>query len=70
MFSRSSKILRTHPVVAARLAQGKLKLHAWVYKFETGEVFGYAPESGQFGRLTAQPRIRPAPTRRFETVDV
>jgi carbonic anhydrase len=40
--------LRTHPTVAAGLAQGKLKLHAWVYKIETGEVFAYDPERGQF----------------------
>src|SRR5262245_5943523 len=31
--------LRTHPVVAAGLAGGRLKLHGWVYKIETGQVF-------------------------------
>lgn len=31
--------LRTHPVVAARLAAGRLELHAWLYEIETGEVF-------------------------------
>src|SRR4051812_7245681 len=31
--------LRTHPAVAAGLARGDLKLHGWVYKIETGEVF-------------------------------
>jgi carbonic anhydrase len=40
--------LRTHPTVAAGLATGALKLHAWVYKMETGEVFSYDPESGQY----------------------
>jgi carbonic anhydrase len=40
--------LRTHPTVAARLARGKLKVHAWVYKIETGEVFAYDPQRGQF----------------------
>jgi carbonic anhydrase len=40
--------LRTHPAVAARLAAGDLKLHGWVYKIETGQVFSYDPESGQF----------------------
>lgn len=40
--------LRTHPCVAAGLNRGDLKLHGWVYKFETGRVFGYDPESGQF----------------------
>jgi carbonic anhydrase len=45
--------LRTHPAVAAALAAGELKLHAWVYKMETGEVFAYDPDSGQFVRLEA-----------------
>jgi carbonic anhydrase len=40
--------LRTHPSVAARLAQDRLKLHGWVYKIETGEVFAYDPAAGQF----------------------
>jgi carbonic anhydrase len=43
--------LRTHPCVAAALALGKVKLHAWVYKLETGEVFAYEPGHGQFLRL-------------------
>ena len=40
--------LRTHPVVAAALAAGELKLHAWVYKMETGEVYAYDSDVGQF----------------------
>lgn len=40
--------LRTHPVVAAGLASADLKLHAWVYKIETGQVFAYDPQRGQF----------------------
>lgn len=44
--------LRTHPAVASALSRGKLKLHAWVYKFETGQVFAYDAESGQFSPLT------------------
>jgi carbonic anhydrase len=43
--------LRTHPSVAAGLARGRLKLHGWVYKMETGEVFAYDPASGQFAPL-------------------
>lgn len=46
--------LRTHPVVASGLSQGKIKLHGWVYKIETGEVFGYDPEIYQFKQLTEQ----------------
>lgn len=45
--------LRTHPAVAAALAAGDLKLHAWVYKMETGEMFAYDPSTGQFSRMEA-----------------
>lgn len=54
--------LRTHPTVAAGLALGKLKLHAWVYKIETGEVFAYDPERGQFVSL-AEEYAAPLPPR-------
>ena len=50
--------LRTLPAVAAGLSRGELKLHGWVYKIETGQVFAYDPERGQFVQLTEQP---PAP---------
>ena len=40
--------LRTLPAVASRLVRGDLHLHGWVYKIETGEVFAYDRESGQF----------------------
>ncbi|MBA4062835.1 MAG: carbonate dehydratase [Isosphaera sp.] len=40
--------LRTLPAVASRLVKGDLKLHGWVYKIETGEVFAYDPQPGQF----------------------
>jgi len=40
--------LRTHPSVAAASGRGEVKLHGWVYKFETGEVFAYNLEGEQF----------------------
>ncbi len=40
--------LRTHPVVAAALGRDELKVHGWVYKFETGQVFSFDPRQGQF----------------------
>lgn len=40
--------LRTHPSVAAALGRGQLKLHGWVYKFETGQIFAYDPDSNEF----------------------
>jgi len=43
--------LKTHPAVAARLGRRQVSLHGWVYKIETGEVFAFDPEAGQFTRL-------------------
>ncbi len=54
--------LRTLPAVAARLVKGDLHVHGWVYKIETGEVFAYDPESGQFVPL-AEYKARAEPTR-------
>ncbi|HXG08504.1 MAG TPA: carbonic anhydrase [Gemmataceae bacterium] len=59
--------LRTHPCVAAGLAKGDLKLHAWVYKIETGQVFAYDPTECQFvpverglpGPVPPVPRLTP-----------
>jgi carbonic anhydrase len=56
--------LRTHPAVAAGLASGRLKLHGWVYKIETGQVFAYDPQAGQFLPLPEHvPAAIPAPVR-------
>jgi carbonic anhydrase len=52
--------LRTHPAVATALAAGELKIHAWVYKMETGEVFAFDPQTGQFARLEADAEPIPA----------
>jgi carbonic anhydrase len=43
--------LRAYTFVADRLAAGKLRMSGWVFKIETGEVFGYDPEQGQFAPL-------------------
>lgn len=44
--------LRTHPAVAKAMAGGMLHLHGWVYKIETGEVFAFDPERGQYVSVT------------------
>ncbi|MBZ0185059.1 MAG: carbonic anhydrase [Candidatus Obscuribacterales bacterium] len=49
--------LRTHPAVAARISRGELNLHGWTYKIETGEVFSYQLEEGQFLPLTGVPSV-------------
>ncbi|MBK8726497.1 MAG: carbonic anhydrase [Holophagaceae bacterium] len=46
--------LRSHPAVAAGMASGRLHLHGWVYKIETGEVFAYDAGAGQFRSLTGE----------------
>lgn len=62
--------LRTHPVVASGLALGKLKLHGWVYKIETGEVFGYDPEICQFQLLTEKRLLLSTPERKFMALEI
>jgi carbonic anhydrase len=47
--------LRTHPAVGGGVAGGGLALHGWVYKIETGQVFAYDPDSGQFTPLADGP---------------
>lgn len=56
--------LRTHPAVAAGMAKGDLKLHGWVYKIETGEVFAFDPQTGQFVPLADNPPL-PVPALRL-----
>ncbi|MFH8384612.1 carbonic anhydrase [Kitasatospora sp. NPDC018058] len=43
--------LRSYPFVARRLAVGRLRLHAWYYTVETGEVQAWTPASGVFRPL-------------------
>ncbi len=43
--------LRTHPSVAAAIGRGDLKLHGWVYKFESGEVLAFHPDESRFQPL-------------------
>jgi carbonic anhydrase len=52
--------LRSHPAVAAGVAAGRIHLHGWVYKIETGEVFAYDAEAGQFRSLTGEAAQSPA----------
>jgi carbonic anhydrase len=40
--------IQTHPSVAAAVGRGDLKLHGWVYQFETGEVSAYNPNDDVF----------------------
>jgi carbonic anhydrase len=54
--------LRTFPFVTERLARGTLRMSGWVFKIETGQVFGYDPALGQFVDLAA-PSVPPPPAK-------
>ncbi len=45
------KNLRTHPTVAARLKEGDLKLHGWIYHIGPGVVMAYEEESAAFAAV-------------------
>jgi carbonic anhydrase len=47
------KNLRTHPTVAARLRQGNLRLHGWVYHIGQGIVTAYDPDRNSFFPIRA-----------------
>ena len=49
--------LKTHPAVALRLSQGKLRLHAWIYTFETGEMLNYDASAGEWLPLEEAPDL-------------
>jgi carbonic anhydrase len=36
--------LRTYPVIHSKLYQGQLKIYAWIYHIEKGEVLAYDPD--------------------------
>ena len=44
--------LETHPSVAARLRNGKVQLHGWVYDIPSGEIDVVNPETGRWERLS------------------
>jgi carbonic anhydrase len=49
--------LRTHPAVAGALAARALRLHGWVYHFETGDVRAFDPVQGRFVPLSEKARL-------------
>lgn len=40
--------LRTHPSVLAAMSRGTLRLHAWVYEIESGNVMAFDDQAGQY----------------------
>jgi carbonic anhydrase len=47
--------LQTYPIVRSRQHACKLTLHAWVYEIESGEVYAYDANVGQFTILKGLP---------------
>ena len=60
--------LRTNPSVAAALGRGDLKLHGWVYKYETGDVFAFDPDETEFLPLEGVPKPATQPDRTLPAV--
>ena len=60
--------LRTHPSVADALSRDALNLHGWVYKFETGQVFGYQSQAGQFLPIEGTSFTVPSVTRTLPSI--
>ncbi|MCE9566487.1 MAG: STAS domain-containing protein [Planctomycetes bacterium] len=52
--------LSKHPVVAAGLPAGTLRLHAWVLRFESSEVLAYDPCVKAFSPLLEMQVVHPA----------
>ncbi len=48
--------LKTHPAVAEAVAAGLVRVHAWVYRFETGAVVAHDPATDRFVPLAEAPR--------------
>ncbi len=60
--------LRTHPTVAAALGRKALSLHGWVYKFESGQVFGYDTKEEQFVPIEGTSFVAPLATRELPPI--
>ena len=43
--------LKTYPIINQAIAENKLSLHAWIYKFEEGDIYSYNSQEGQFENI-------------------
>ncbi|MBR8835314.1 MAG: carbonic anhydrase [Stigonema ocellatum SAG 48.90 = DSM 106950] len=50
--------LRTYPVIHSKLYQGQLKIYAWIYHIETGEILAYDPQN--HGYVLPQSQLPPS----------
>jgi carbonic anhydrase len=47
--------LRTHPTVAAAASTNRVKIHGWVYRIESGDVYAFDAERGCFTSVRKSP---------------
>ncbi len=52
--------LHGYPCVSKRLQEGTLRLHAWYFKIDTAELFGYDAEQREFLHITEASTIQQA----------
>jgi carbonic anhydrase len=57
--------LQTHPIVAAKLATGQLRLYGWVYNIENGTVDTFDAETSRFVPLKAGELVQATPKLRL-----
>jgi carbonic anhydrase len=57
--------VKTHPVVAARIARAELQLHGWLYHIHSGEITAFDIGTGQFVPLDHN-AITATPARRLQ----
>ena len=43
--------LKSYPIIQTAMNEGRLRIHAWVYQFEHGEVLAYDKDEGRFVSL-------------------
>ncbi|WP_421654735.1 carbonic anhydrase [Leptothermofonsia sp. ETS-13] len=64
--------LKTYPVIHSKLYQGKLRIYAWIYHIETGEVLAYDPETHSYmppqSQITEYSKDSSIPTRLISTM--
>jgi carbonic anhydrase len=63
--------LKTYPIIRARLHQGRLKIYAWIYNVETGNVLAYDARTHTYippeGQLLSEETEEPVAVRSFST---
>jgi carbonic anhydrase len=57
--------LRTHPSVAARLANGRIQLHGWIYNIRAGEVHAWDAHRARYVPLEEYNLAAPRPRTRL-----